>query len=298
MKQLSSNVTQRLFSVLVTILIASVSGISIAEMHSYDVVIYGGTSGGIAAAVQVKRMGHSVVVVEPTSRIGGLTTGGLGQTDIGNKAAIGGVSREFYQRVRQYYNDPANWKWQKVNEYQSRGQSLTHKNEDTMWTFEPSAALKLMNGFVQEYDIPVHYHQRLDRTPFQADSARVRGVQLEKGQIVSIQTEAGNRYTGKIFIDATYEGDLLAGAGIAYVVGREANSTYGETISGVQTRNSVHHQFRPQVDPYVVAGDSSSGLLPGVDPDGPGEEGAGDNRVQAFCFRMCFDGSSRESDTI
>ena len=125
-----------------------------AKNHTYDVVIYGGTSGGIAAAVQVKRMGRSVVVLEPSSRIGGLTTGGLGQTDIGNKKVIGGISREFYRRVRQYYQDPSHWKWQKQQEYQSHGQSLTRKDEDTMWTFEPSAALELMKGFCEEYDIP------------------------------------------------------------------------------------------------------------------------------------------------
>lgn len=106
---------------------------------SYDVVIYGGTSAGIAAAVQVKRMGGTVIVIEPSGRIGGLTTGGLGQTDIGNKAAIGGISREFYQRVRKYYEQPANWKWQQRDEYRGGGQSKTAANEDTMWTFEPSA---------------------------------------------------------------------------------------------------------------------------------------------------------------
>jgi len=255
---------------------------------SYDVVIYGGTSAGIAAAVQVRRMGRSVVVIEPTSRIGGLTTGGLGQTDIGRKSVIGGVAREFYQRVRKHYDDEANWHWQDREEYQSGGQSLTSKNEDAMWTFEPSAALSILEDFVREYDIPVEYGERLNRTPLSDGKHRVAGVVTDGVQIVSIETESGNVYRGRVFIDATYEGDLMAGAGVDYVVGRESNSIYAETLNGVQTQYAVHHQFRPRVDPYVTPGDTESGLLPGIDPQGPGTEGDGDHRVQAYCFRMCL----------
>ena len=145
---------------------------------SVDVVIYGGTSAGIAAAIQVKRMGRSVVVIEPGTRIGGLTTGGLGQTDIGNKAAIGGVSREFYRQVRKHYSDDAHWNWQTRDAYQTGGQTLTGKNEDTMWTFEPSAALSILEQFVREYEIPVVYGERLDRTLLAEGSRRVAGVEL------------------------------------------------------------------------------------------------------------------------
>jgi len=246
----------------------------------YDVVIYGGTSAAVAAAVQVKRMGGTVVIVEPTNRIGGLTTGGLGQTDIGNKAAIGGISREFYRRIRQHYNDNANWKWQKPEMYRSGGQSRTGEQEDTMWTFEPSAALKVMQSFIDEYQIPVLYEQRLNRD--------TGGVTKTAGRITAIQTEAGLIIRGRTFIDATYEGDLMAAAGVSFVVGREANAEYDETLSGVQTKRAIHHQFVAGVDPYVKPGDSSSGLLPGIDPAGPGEEGAADHRVQAYCFRMCL----------
>jgi len=279
---------RRLVLLLVLTSFFSNSQLTHAVSKKYDVVIYGGTSGGIAAAVQVKRMGHSVVVLEPTSRIGGLTTGGLGATDIGNKAAIGGISREFYQRVRKHYDKPANWTWQESEQYKSHGQSFTGKNEDTMWTFEPSVALSLMEEFVEEFKIPLVYDARLDRTATNKNDSRVRGVTLKKGRIVALTTEAGDQYRGRVFIDATYEGDLLAGAGVSYIVGREANSTYDETLSGVQTRNAIHHQFHSRVDPYVTAGDPKSGLLPGIDPDGPGEEGAGDHRVQAYCFRMCL----------
>ncbi|MCA9008416.1 MAG: FAD-dependent oxidoreductase, partial [Planctomycetaceae bacterium] len=254
----------------------------------YDVVIYGGTSAGIAAAVQVKRMGGSVVVIEPGRRIGGLTTGGLGQTDIGNKAAIGGIAREFYERVRRYYDQPENWKCQRREEYRDGGQTQTGSKEEAMWTFEPSAALAIMQDLVREYDIPVIYEQRLDRTSLSKSNARVRGVTLDGRRIVAISTESGQTWRGQMFLDATYEGDLMAEAGISYTVGRESNEVYGETLNGVQTQHAKYHQFMPGVDPYVVPGNASSGLLPGVDANGPGTEGSGDHRVQAFCFRMCL----------
>lgn len=246
----------------------------------YDVVVYGGTSAGIAAAVQVSRMGGSVVVLEPTDRIGGLTTGGLGQTDIGKKAAIGGISREFYQGIRRHYADPKNWTWQKRTEYQSIGQSRTSETEDSMWTFEPSAALNVMLAMAKRERVSIRYHQRLKRT---AD-----GITRANGRIQSLRTVGGLEWRGRIFIDATYEGDLMALAGVSYTIGREGNADYGETLNGVQTRRAIHHQFVRGVDPFIVKGDASSGLLPGIDPMGPGDEGARDHRVQAFCFRMCL----------
>ena len=283
-----TRILQTLAFLLLCILPVLPSNARAADDSSYDVVIYGGTSAGIAAAVQAKRMGGSVVVVEPGRRLGGLTTGGLGQTDIGNKAAIGGIAREFYQRVQKFYDQPENWKWQRHAEYRDSGQTRTGSSEETMWTFEPSAALAIMQDLVREFDIPVSYEQRLDRTSDSGASSRVRGVTLDGKRIVAIKTESGQTYRGRIFIDATYEGDLLAGAGISYTVGREGNDVYGETLNGVQTRHAKFHQFVPGVDPYVVSGDASSGLLPGIDANGPGDEGSGDRRVQAFCFRMCL----------
>lgn len=259
-----------------------------ADDQAYDVVIYGGTSAGIAAAIQVKRMGGSVVVIEPSRRIGGLTTGGLGQTDIGNKAAIGGIAREFYQLVRQYYARPQSWKWQSREEYIDSGQSRTSASEDAMWTFEPSAALQIMNDLVRQHDIPVVLEQRLDRTLASTAGSRVRGVISDGKRIVAIATEGGQRYRGRVYLDATYEGDLLAGAGISYTVGREGNDVYGETLNGVQTQYAIYHQFVDGVNPYIVPGDASSGLLPGIGAGGPGAEGSGDRRVQAYCFRMCL----------
>lgn len=245
-----------------------------------DVVIYGGTSAGIAAAIQVRRMGGTVIVLEPTQRIGGLTTGGLGQTDIGNKAAIGGISREFYQGIREHYRQPEHWVWQRADEYQSIGQSRSSTGEDSMWTFEPSAALTVMRHMAQRAGVTIHYGQRLDRSP--------QGLTRQGTRIVSLRTEGQRTWRGRVFIDATYEGDLMALTGVSYTVGREGNADYGETLNGVQTRRAIHHQFVPGVDPYVIRGRPESGLLPGIDPNGPGEEGARDKRVQAFCFRMCL----------
>ncbi|HIA47653.1 MAG TPA: FAD-dependent oxidoreductase, partial [Candidatus Hydrogenedentes bacterium] len=259
--------------------------VAVETVDTYDVVVYGGTASGIVAAIQVKRMGGSVVVIEPSERIGGLTTGGLGQTDIGNKAAIGGISLEFYQRIRNYYADSSNWKWQKQEEYQNGRAGLA---DEPMWTFEPSAALTVLEDFVRDHDIPVEYNERLNREKMSAGSHRVKGVVMDGPRIVSVTTESGATFRGRIFIDATYEGDLLAGAGISYTVGRESNATYGETLSGVQTAQAVYHQFQPGVEPYIVAGDPASGLLPGIDPAGPGDEGRADRRVQAYCFRMCL----------
>lgn len=266
----------------------AVWGAEPALARRVDVVIYGGTAAGIVAAVQVKRMGGTVVVLEPSNRIGGLTTGGLGQTDIGNKAAIGGISREFYQRIKTYYQNPENWEFQSADSYLSAGQSRASNEEVAMWTFEPSAALDVLQEFVKEYDIPVVYHARLNRKGHTGPGITGTGVKLTDGRIHSVTMDNGNVFLGKMFIDATYEGDLLATAGVDYTIGREANSLYGETYNGVQVRHSRHHQFQPGVDPYRRPGDPTSGLLPGIDPTGPGEEDAGDHRVQAYCFRMCL----------
>jgi hypothetical protein len=253
---------------------------------NYDIVIYGGTSAGISAAIQSSRMGKSVVIIEPTQRIGGLTTGGLGATDIGNKQTIGGISREFYQNIRKYYNDPANWNWQKHDEYV---EGRNTGNEDAMWTFEPSAALKVYKQMIDTENIKLVYGERLNRK---------NGVKKNGAKIIEIQMENGSIYKGKMFIDATYEGDLMAATGVSYTVGRESNKEYGETLNGVQandysitlrgtvSRNSIHHNFIDRVDPYIIKGDPTSGLLPFIVKGGPGIDGDADKGIQAYCFRM------------
>ena len=257
---------------------------------SFDLVVYGGTSAGIATAVEASRLGKSVVLIEPTSRIGGLSTGGLGQTDIGNKQAIGGIAREFYQGIRKYYNDPENWKWQKQSEYKDGGQTRTEKDEDTKWTFEPKAALNMFDALLAGTDVVVVRNQRLNRD---------RGVILQHGRIQSITMDSGESYRGSVFVDATYEGDLMAAAGVSYAVGRESSDQYGETLNGVQpnhfyptlrrrlSTNGGNHNFMPQVDPFRIPGNPSSGLLPYIVEGGkPGVQGQGDRGIQAYCFRM------------
>lgn len=240
-----------------------------------DVIIYGGSSAGIAAAIQATRMGKSVIVIEPGKHLGGLTSGGLGATDIGNKAAIGGISREFYQRVKAHYDQPTAWRFQQASAYQSRRQQA---GDDAMWTFEPHVAEAIFDQWVTELEIPVVKQAKLDRE---------QGITLAEGRIVEIRTLDGKSFQGKYFIDATYEGDLMALANVRYHIGRESNATYQETLNGVQTRQATKHQLVNGVDPYVVKGDPASGLLPGVHDQPPGEEGSGDHRVQAYCFRMC-----------
>ena len=248
----------------------------------YDIVVYGGTSAGVAAAVQAKRMGKTVVLVAPETHLGGLSAGGLGWTDTGNKTVIGGLAREFYHRVWLHYQKPEAWKWQKRSEYGNAGQGTPAEDGEqrTMWIFEPHVAENVFEDFVREDEIPVHRDEWLDRES---------GVEKDGDRIVSITTLSGETYPGRAFIDATYEGDLMAAAGVSYHVGREAASTYGEKWNGVQKDARHHgHFFDPPVDPYVKPGDSSSGLLPRVSSAPPGENGQGDNRIQAYCFRMCL----------
>ncbi len=269
-----------LASVLLSCVIALRAGAAAPE--SRDVVIYGGTSGGIAAAVQAARMGRTVVLIEPTRFLGGLTTGGLGATDIGNKRAIGGISREFYGRIWKHYQQPSAWPHQKREEYANRRGSGSEPAETKMWTFEPHVATKVYDDLLREAGdrVTVVRGERLDLTPG-------RGVIKEGANITRIVMESGRSFAGRVFIDATYEGDLMARAGVSYHVGREANATYGETINGVQAGHAVSHQFIRNVDPYVRPGDRSSGLLPGINPDGPGVEFTGDRKVQAYNFRLC-----------
>jgi hypothetical protein len=241
------------------------------EGSQYDIVIYGGTSGGIAAAVQSARMGLSVILVEPSMHLGGLTTGGLGQTDSGRSDAIGGVSREFYRRLRQYYENDDVW----VHE-----QPRLPQDDDAIWRFEPGVALKIYREMLEEAGVPVVLGDRL--------LLGNRGVEKRSNRISSILTEKGNRYDGKMFIDATYEGDLLAMAGVSYHVGRESNAMYGETLNGVQKIRTHNHIFPGFVDPWITPGNRNSGILPGVHDEDPGAEGEGDHRVQAYCFRMCL----------
>jgi hypothetical protein len=260
---------------------ASVSGAQPAV--TYDVVVYGGTSAAITAAVQAKRMGKTVVVVSPDEHLGGLSSGGLGFTDTGDKSVIGGLSREFYQRIWAHYDKPAAWKWQKRDEYGNKGQGTPAIDgaQRTMWIFEPHVAEQVFEDLVREHGIEVHRGEWLNRTG---------GVRKNGARIAAITTLSGRSYAGRMFVDATYEGDLMAAAGVRYAVGREAQSTYGEKWNGVQT-GVLHHRHHfgvlsAGISPYVVPGDPKSGLLPRVSAEPPGDYGQADKRIQAYCYRL------------
>ncbi|MDB4294943.1 FAD-dependent oxidoreductase [Akkermansiaceae bacterium] len=251
------------------------------ESHKADIIVYGGTSAGVIAAVQAKQMGKSVIIVSPDKHLGGLSSGGLGWTDTGKKDAVGGLSRNFYERVFDHYQNKAAWNWQPRDEYTGSGTRTIDNGDGSMWMFEPHVAEKIFEDHIKENEITVHRDQWLDRK---------NGVVMTDNRITQITTLSKNEYQGKIFIDATYEGDLMAAAGVSYHVGRESNDTYGETWNGVQVGvlHHGHHFADMKMSPYVVRGDPSSGVLPRISTDPPGKKGEGDKKVQAYCFRMCL----------
>ncbi len=232
----------------------SIQSTTVPAPREAEIIVYGGTSSGIIAAVKAAKLGRSVLLIEPSQHLGGLTTGGLGATDIGNKQAIGGLARDFYRRVGKAYG------------------------KDEAWTFEPKVAARVVDDLIRENKLDVLRGQRLDLA---------RGVRKQGPRIVAITMESELEIRGRVFIDATYEGDLVARAGVGYIVGREPNERYGETLNGVQVANATKHQFVKTVNPYVKPGDPASGLLPGIEPKPPASDGSGDHRVQAYCYRLC-----------
>ena len=232
-----------------------------AKKYQVDICIYGATSAGVIAAYAAEKCGKSVLLIEPGQMIGGMTTGGLGQTDIGNKQAITGLARRFYQDVGKQYG------------------------AEEKWTFEPSVAETVMNGYLQE----VHVKPLLGK--------QLVKVNKQGNKIISILLKdtgkAGSpdiSVSGKVFIDCSYEGDLMAAAGVSYAVGRESNSQYQETIDGVQLMHG--HQFPDGIDPYKIPGNPSSGLLWGISSDSLLPAGSEDKRIQAYNLRICLTDSA------
>ena len=222
----------------------------------YDICVYGGTSSGVIAAYSAAMQGKTVVVVEPGHRAGGLSSGGLGQTDIGNKQAVEGLSLDFYRRVGQHYG------------------------ELEKWIFEPKVALDIFNGYIERGGVDMLYGHRIL-------SADKHGTRIESIRLQDTGKPLGRTVVrAKQYIDSSYEGDLMARADVSYVVGREGNDLYGETWNGVHMRPT--HQFPDGVDPYVIKGDSTSGLLWGISDGTLAPEGSGDDKVQAYNFRICL----------
>lgn len=207
-----------------------------------DVCVYGGTPGGVGAAVQARRMGKTAALAVFRRHVGGLTSAGLTAVDLGRKESIGGLAAEFLNRLGR-------------------------------WTgFRSADAEEVFRAMLSEADVPVYFEHRLAR------------VEKREGRIVALEFENGNRIEAKMFIDATYEGDLFARTGVSYHVGREDNSVYGESLNGYNIARL--HQFRFAVDPYRTPGEPTSGLLPGISPEPPRAKGSGDKWVQAYNFRM------------
>jgi hypothetical protein len=220
-----------------------------AAPRTFDVVIYGGTAGGVIAAVSAARMGLSVALIEPSAHLGGMVTGGLSATDHAEKIVTGGYALEFYQRIGKKYGMPL---W---------------------WYPEPKVAEVVLNEMIAEAT-GVHVFPR--------HRLRERGGVRKRGtEIQELVTENGDRFRGKVFLDCSYEGDLMAQAGVRYAVGRESTSQYGESLGGVRPKDR-NHQF----DVPVTARDEHGRLLPEISPSPRGEIGSGDARVQAYNFRL------------
>lgn len=219
---------------------------------AYDVLIYGATASGVAAAVAAARQGARVALVEPGAHLGGMVSGGLGHTDTGREETIGGLSLEFFKRVGRHYHQPVTW------------------------DFEPHVAEDVFKTMAREAKVSVVYNTRL----------RGHGaVQKKSGRISSVTMESGDAFAAQVFIDATYEGDLMAQSGVTYTWGREGRDQYGESFAGVQAdRRYAGHWFEVPVPAYGP----HHKLLPNVNHGPRGKAGADDKKVQAYNFRMCL----------
>ena len=240
-------------------LLAGPSGSIAAEARRADVVVYGGTAGGVVAAVAAAREGKTVLLLEPGKHVGGMISGGLGATDTGSRAAIGGYSREFFNRVRDYYTK------------KNGADSAQVKDSSDGFRFEPHVAELVLKEMLKEAKVEVLFGQRLDKV-------------AKKGALVeSIQTLKGDDFAARVFIDASYEGDLMARAGVKYTVGREGRDQYKESLAGVQEYSKAHQWPVP-----VAALDDKGKPLPFVLPGPAGKPGEGDKKVQAYNFRLCM----------
>ena len=231
-----------------------------AEARRADVVVFVGTAGGVIAAVAASREGKAAILVEPARHVGGMVSGGLGATDFGNRLAIGGTSREFFRRVRAHY------------EAKYGPDSPQVKDSSDGFRFEPHVAEAVFKAMLAEAKVPVVY-----------ESGGLAAVAMDGKRIASIRTANGDTFSAPVFIDASYEGDVMARAGVGYHVGREGVDEYGESIAGVQARSTAHQWPVP-----VPALGADGKPLPTVQAEGPGMPGAGDRKIQAYTYRLCM----------
>ena len=241
------------------VLLAGNISISFSQTsEEVDVCVYGGTSAGVIAAYTARSLGKTVLLIEPGRHLGGLSAGGLGYTDIGNKYAVTGLARDFYRRIG------------------------THYGKFEQWIFEPHVAEKIFHEYINSAKVNVWYDHRI------TTASKLNGViqQIELENSVSPSTASKRMVRAKMFIDCSYEGDLMAKAGVSYTVGRESNEQYKETYNGFQLRDK--HQFVEGIDPYKIKGQPESGLLWGISSAAPSGTGTGDKKVQAYNFRICL----------
>lgn len=254
-----------------------------------DVCVYGGTSAGVVAAIQAARMGKRVMLLEPGRHLGGMTAGGLSAVDIGDPRSIGGIAREYFTRLVAIYGKKLAWD----RPFESKGGGPATGGA---FAIEPHRAERLFNEMVREAKVAVYL-----QSPMAAVTKRGR-------RLTAIRTDDGRLFSARVFLDATYEGDLMAAAGVSYTLEREGNAKYGETYNGIHYSDKYeprldHKKPGPNgrtpsgqgvwdrdlpLDPYVVPGDPASGLLPLVQAGDPGKPGDPAPGVQAYCYRLCL----------
>lgn len=247
-----------LCTILSLLLLVSCKTAGNETVQEVDVCVYGGTSAGVVAAYSAKKMGKTVLLIEPGKYLGGMTTGGLGSTDIGNKYAVTGLARLFYRRVGEHYN------------------------KFEQWMFPPSVATKSMMRFITDAEVEVLFQHRI----VSAETADTKIISILLENSVTPEKSGHVTVKAKQYIDCSYEGDLMARSGVSYATGREDCSQYGETLNGVQM--SYWHQFPDGVDPYKIEGDSTSGYCWGINQNTLNETGSGDKLIQAYNFRLCL----------
>jgi hypothetical protein len=271
------------------LVLAFIASTCAAEVIESDLCVYGGTSGGVAAAVQAARMGKSVVIAEPGRHLGGMTSGGLSAVDIGDPRSVGGLAREYFTKLAATVG--VTLAWDKAFKSEGGGPAT-----GGAYAIEPHQAEQVFTDMAKEAGVKVHF------------GARLASVKKNGAHITELVMENGDVFRAKVFIDTSYEGDLMAKAGVSCTLMREGNAKYGETLNGIHyTEKYVprtnHLKPGPHgrvpggqgvwdrdfpLDPYVVKGDPKSGLLPLINEGEPGKQGDPAPGVQAYCFRLCL----------
>ncbi len=266
------------------------SSLARAEIIQTDLCIYGGTSGGVVAAVQAARMGRNVVIAEPGMHLGGMTSGGLSAVDIGDPRSIGGIAREYFTQLAATVGVTLAW------DQAFKGDGGGGPATGGAFAIEPHKAEQVFTDMAKEAGVKVHFGAQL--ASVEKDGARITELVMKNGDI----------FRAKVFIDTTYEGDLMAKAGVSYTLMREGNAKYGETLNGIHYTEKYlprTNHLKPgshgrvpggqgvwdrdfPLDPYVVKGDPKSGLLPLINEGDPGKQGEPAPGVQAYCFRLCL----------